>query len=230
MTTNLNKIKETAKQLLYAVPVEPIIIEEKIFPICSHPFTNSTTMVINKNFINITQNKRDFYKYIGDKINNAKDLGEIYRLINNPYKLTFFKYISNFLSEKDYANYLENVWISQENPNMDINCPPKESVKLFRKANKEYLMNKEDYEVYKNFPEEMVVYRGVGIGRTPAGLSWTVNLEKAEWFAHRFDTENEKGYIQKLTVKKENILAYFNTRGEDEVVVDIFKSPKIKRI
>ena len=44
------------------------------------------------------------------------------------------------------------------------------------------------------------------------------DLEKAKWFANRFNTETKKGYVQVGIAKKEHVLAYFNTRGEDEIV------------
>ena len=35
-----------------------------------------------------------------------------------------------------------------------------------------------------------------------------------------FDTEKDKGYIQTAIAKKEDVLAYFNIRNEDEIVYD----------
>lgn len=132
----------------------------------------------------------------------------------------------NFQKTEKLDNLLPSsspdAWVTEENPNMDINCSLKESVQFFKKANKELLMEPKDYEVYKAFPETLTVYRGVAVGRIEKGLSWTANKETAEWFAHRFDNENEKGYVQSMTVSKKDILAYFNTRGEDEIVINIF--------
>lgn len=54
----------------------------------------------------------------------------------------------------------------------------------------------------------------------PDGLSWTENLSTAIWFASRFNTDKDKGYIQKAVIDKSRALAYFNTRDEDELVVD----------
>ena len=85
-------------------------------------------------------------------------------------------------------------------------------------------METEDYERYSGFDNDLVVYRGVGLKRVKNGLSWTTSLQKAEWFAHRFDAYGKQGYVQKLVVKdRKNILAYFSTRSEEEVVIDIFR-------
>lgn len=48
-------------------------------------------------------------------------------------------------------------------------------------------------------------------------LSWTLNREVAEWFAHRF---GQNGTVYEAQVKKENIYAVFLGRNEEEVIVD----------
>lgn len=63
----------------------------------------------------------------------------------------------------------------------------------------------------------------VAINRNPHGLSWTIDYSKAEWFAHRYDTDSEEGYILKADISRSNILAYFDSRGESEVVVNVFE-------
>lgn len=62
--------------------------------------------------------------------------------------------------------------------------------------------------------------------RNPHGLSWTTDYSKAEWFAHRYDTGSEEGYILKADISRSNILAYFDSRGESEVVVNVFELNK----
>lgn len=92
---------------------------------------------------------------------------------------------------------------------------------LFQKCKKEHLMCKEDYENYKKLPDKFIVYRGVAVGRNPHGLSWTLNLETAKWFANRFNNDKKTGYIEKAVVRKSDMFAYFNTRGEDEIVCNV---------
>ena len=48
-------------------------------------------------------------------------------------------------------------------------------------------------------------------------LSWTLDKEKAEWFAHRF---GEDGTVYQARIGKEHILAFFNARNESEVIID----------
>ena len=55
-------------------------------------------------------------------------------------------------------------------------------------------------------------------------MSWTLDYDKAEWFANRFGTD---GYILEATINKNDIVAFFDVRGESEVVVDYNKLKNI---
>ena len=70
-------------------------------------------------------------------------------------------------------------------------------------------MNEDELEYFINLPEEFVVYRGVSPGRKKNGLSWTKNKNKAEWFMHRFETNNEKGYLLSGIVLKKRCVSIF---------------------
>ena len=48
-------------------------------------------------------------------------------------------------------------------------------------------------------------------------LSWTLDRDTAEWFAHRF---GENGTVYGAQIHKSHIYAYFSGRNEDEVIVD----------
>ena len=221
METNLESIKETAKIFLHL----PIIKDKKLPPMLfvHHPFLSSSIVAIpsmDLEFIDLFESEeglKEYYKAMEEEIDNG-DLHKIYILIRKPYRLTFIKHCEPYLSEKDLAELFADAWVSSENPNQDAKCSISYLVKMFQKCNKKYLMQEEDYRVYESLPDVFNIYRGVAVGRNPQGLSWTQNLEKAKWFANRFNTETKKGYVQVGIAKKEHVLAYFNTRGEDEIV------------
>ena len=224
METNLSKIKEQAKLFLHL----PIQYDTNFSPILfvHHPFISSCIVSIGREMINIVDNPeklKEYQKAMEEAIDEG-DLCGIYMLIRKPYRLTFLKYCEHYLSEKDLAEYFADAWVSSENPNQDANCSISYLTKMFKKCNKKYLMTEEDYAVYESLPDTLTLYRGVSVGRNPKGLSWTQNIKTAEWFAHRFDKPDKKGYIQVTTAKKSDILAYFNTRGEDEIVYNGNKS------
>lgn len=218
METNLNKIKETAKLFLHL----PIQYDEVISPLLHvyHPFIHSCVLYIDGEYFDIISNPEklnDYIKYMEKQIDDS-DLVKVYMLVKKAYRLSFLKYCEPYLSEKDLAEYFADAWVSSENPNQDANCPIHYLVKMFKKCDKKHLMTEEDYKVYESLPDIFPIYRGVAVGRNPKGLSWTQNKKTAQWFAHRFDKKDKKGYTQKAMAKKEDVLAYFNTRGEDEIV------------
>ena len=222
--TNLQKIRE-ATELLLLVPFS--VIEDIPFFV-SHPIFNITTVYLkhcgDKRYYNLLD-ADDYHIIVNDyreRIMNASVLG-CYMMMRTPYKLTWLKYCEEYLSEKDLAKYLAYSWVEEENPNQDANCPISYLVKLFKKCNKQYLMTEEDYKIYQNLSDEITVYRGVAVNRNPNGLSWTQNLKTAQWFANRFNTETNKGYVQTAIVSKSKVLAYFNTRNEDEIVCRVPK-------
>ena len=65
----------------------------------------------------------------------------------------------------------------------------------------------------------VTVYRGVTSynAKNVKALSWTLNRDTAEWFAHRFD---EHGTVYEAQILKEHICAVFLGRNEAEVIVD----------
>ena len=214
MKTNIENVRRLAIAFLDED------IRETEFPfIIDHPiFENPHVLIPNGEMYNLLEEKdlRTVRGIYTDLINKSSVM-EVYLLIRPPYKLAFVKYAKEYLSGKDFAELLADAWTMAENPNDDINVSLSEAVELFKAADKKYLMDKTEYAFYKKLPEVVTAYRGVGVGRNPKGLSWTLDYDKAEWFANRW---GKKGYIQKAEVKKEYILAYFASRNEEEIVCE----------
>ncbi len=208
----INKIREVAKTFLYL----DIQIDDKFLFVIHHPFFNSPMYYCNNQILNITDTKdlQTAQHYISDLIDKA-DIHRLFILIQTKYHLLFFKYINQYLDEKEFAEFLAYVWVNSENPNQDVNVSLTEIKEWFKKANKLYLMNKEDYEYYNSLPDTLTIYRGVANNRNPKGISYTDKKETAEWFMNRFGND---GYLIEKEVDKKNIAAYFNTRNEDELV------------
>lgn len=220
--TNVEEIREITKLLLLVEPEPVAIMPFFVY----HPIFESVMVAIKENdenkFCNL--NIPDEYDMIIDnysKLIDTLSVMKCYILVRTAYKLTWVKYCKDFLSEKDFGEFLSMAWVDEENPNQDVNCSITYLTGLFQKCKKEHLMCKEDYENYKKLPDKFIVYRGVAVGRNPHGLSWTLNLETAQWFANRFNNDKETGYIEKAVVRKSDVFAYFNTRGEDEIVCNV---------
>lgn len=237
MNTDLNKIKEATKGLARSVMPTPtdfgFIV---IHPFVDSPIYMEKYMKLGLGSINVENIdalpkeinllNKDTYKEWCDGfcklIDSARNVAEVYMRWRTPYKLLFMDFCGEYLNPKAYAEYLNDAWVTEDNPNMDANIPIEKSLEWFKEANKKYLMTEEDYEKYLSFPDEFTVYRGVGKKRVKYGLSWTDDIEKAKWFQHRWGASNEETCLLKATIKKEHLVAYLNTRGEKECLVDVF--------
>lgn len=224
--TNLKEVKDTTKTLFLSVPVTPH--KEFGVLVATHPFTSTGVVPkvtsdgkVCNGFWHIAENKEDYEAWkcwCFNMIDKAKDIYGLCAQINKPWRLTFLKFNRNHIDPDTFSALLSSCWVESENPNDDKNVSIRTLTSWFKKANKRVLMTEEDYAVWEALPSEFEVYRGVCKGHVDYGMSWTRNLKTARWFADRW---NSHGYILKATIKKEHALAYFNTRNEDEILVDV---------
>ena len=74
-------------------------------------------------------------------------------------------------------------------------------------------------------PSTLTLWRGA-LPEFSFGMSWSIDRERATWFARRFDNanrENIKGALYEITVPSSLILGRFDERGESEFVVDLMQ-------
>lgn len=221
--TDLPKVKATARSLLltdiHETEFSPVIV--------SHPFTDSGFVAAPSvdgeiGLLNITENDADqrwWREYMGKVIDKAKSAYEIYMMITKPYGLTFLKYTAQDLSQEDLSNILASTWTRAEAPNMDVNVSKAKLLSFFKQADPSVLMEQDEYIQFKMLDDPVTVYRGVTEhnAKNVKALSWTLNRETAEWFAHRF---GENGTVYEAQIPKAHIYAFFNCRNESEVIVD----------
>lgn len=217
METNLEKCKEVALDYLHS----------KIYPtklpfFVTHPFFKSTIFPYKDSFIDINENeeaKNEIMAKYELQIGETKDIDSIFFMMCNQYRMQYFSHIKQWLSEKDFGSLLAYSWVNDENANNNSVVDIEDILYYFKKAQKIYLMNEEELEKYKKLPQKITVYRGVTDHNrdNDKALSWTLSKKKAEWFAHRFD---EEGDVIEKEIDKKDIYAYFNSRNEDEVIVD----------
>lgn len=140
-------------------------------------------------------------------------------MVNKTYALTLLKHAEPYLSEQDFGQILSTAWMLSEAPHNDPNLSKQQLASMFRSVSPEYLMDEEELRQYRALEDTVTVYRGVTPynRRNVKGLSWTLDRERAEWFAHRFC---EDGTVYTAQISKEYIFAIFNGRNEAEVVVD----------
>jgi len=83
----------------------------------------------------------------------------------------------------------------------------------------EGLMKDEERKRLAGLPERVEVFRGVNAWNHFSGLSWTLDRERAEWFGARLVTDEGAGVTIAARVLRKRIIAVFDERGEDEVLV-----------
>lgn len=163
-------------------------------------------------------------EYLGRK----DSLFGVFLMIRKPDRFNVLYIIKDLLEEKEFNDLLSATWIGTEFPYMYgvrfLNG-------LFKRSKPELLMNKEELEYYNYIPDFITVYRGIqnlgGKKKTVRGLSWTLNKQKAVWFANRF---HGKGDLYKAMIKKKDIYCYFSGRKEDEIVLNPYCLKTVERI
>lgn len=86
------------------------------------------------------------------------------------------------------------------------------------------LMMPGELQALAALPEVIPIYRG---GRSAAGLSWTVDKRKARWFATRWSQSHK---LYSAAVEKKHVIAYFEARGEKEIVVERRRLRNVKEL
>ena len=232
--TDLNKVKEMAIAFLHLTPT----VDETFPFFVMHPFfENRISVLPNKNNNKVFQTF-DIFKepekyntlleHVGHRIRACKNVCSIFFMFRKSYRLVFFKYTKQYLSEKDFAEMLKFCWATCESPMNDANVTKKEIVCWFTNANKRFLMNKEEKKIRKSLPQMVEIFRGTRSAAYELGISWTLSREKAEWFAKRFSDYNNEFHVYSYWIDKKDILCYINERNEQEVIVDYNKLKKFR--
>ena len=149
-TTQLDRVKETAITFLHIEP-EPI---EGFEIFVSHPILESSVTYLSTgkmfDIFEDTDSYEQWLKEMENIIRTRPTVDAVFMLIRKAYKLTFFKYVAEYLSDKDFGRLLRNAWTGVEFPSDNTNTSPKERILWFTKAKPEYLMDEEDYIKWKN--------------------------------------------------------------------------------
>ena len=195
--------------------------------VVKHPFTDSGLVGIRNedgslsagNLLDDPGALHSWRENVRQQINEAETAAGLLLLVTKPYRLGYLKLAAPYLCEQDAALFLSYAWISTESPNDDPNLSKRSLLAMFRSIDPQMLMDEEERGLFQSLDDVVTVYRGVTSynAQNVKALSWTLNREVAEWFAHRF---GQNGTVYEAQVKKENIYAVFLGRNEEEVIVD----------
>lgn len=212
MRTNLDVVKDKAIQLIYLEPQKA-----EGFNVCQHPYISTpviNSIDTNRPF-NIFQDAEEYHRWqeqFKEEIISRKNVYSVFSLIRPAYKMTFFKYINQYLSDKDFAETLAVSWAAHGGTEI----PEAELESWFKKADKQYLMSKREQKKFNELPEQVAIYRGVS-PQYKYGLSWTLDKKVALWYADKY--KRKEACVYECIVNRKDILCYFDTRNEAEIIM-----------
>lgn len=142
------------------------------------------------------------------------------------YRLSGFLQIEALLTDHDYWPMLRDVWLHS-----DIMLKNKDTwLRLLRSKRKDrqLLMTEADNIKFAAKGDPLTIYRGFASARSMDGISWTLDPERAKWFAlyacdprRRFmGARGRSPSVVSGTCLKSDVLAFFSQREEEEIVID----------
>jgi hypothetical protein len=184
----------------------------EMFPMLRHPliyyvpYSPMFNALINKQY---TYKKESLEKSLKNK-----NYSSYVFIHERPYRFNAFKKIQNLLTDEEYWDLLNNIWTDSENIWQNI----KEWKILLsnRPKTKHLFMSADDKKAFNKLPDTITVYRGYVPRKNKSGLSYTIDKQRAEWFAKRF---HKNGKVIEKVVKKSEVFGYTNARGEQEIII-----------
>jgi len=153
------------------------------------------------------------------------------------YRLDAFVGVMEELDDKDYWELLANIWSDSENIHQNF-LMWRDCLEAEDRSSRELFMSEEDRVrlAELHLAETVTIFRGYCVSEGREGMSWTLDHDRAAWFASRFAGAIERSdccEVAHATIKAENIIAFVSARGEDEIValpedVQVFKIETIK--
>jgi len=228
--------------------------DDGVMPMIRHPLVFS---VPHNDLFNAHMNKALKSKQaLLQRAKDEKDWNRYIFLHERPYRLfalnrAILEQGGLKISSLEFCEALRDVWIDTEFPTdqnlawcslLGFACLdpyPNQLESPHRVATG--MMTAEELDWLYQAPDVLTIYRGFTQVENPHGefeddgLSWTLDYEKAKWFARRFvkqnvnedgtlkwfarDSENEIPYVAHATISKEDIIAYITARGESEIII-----------
>jgi len=143
--------------------------------------------------------------------------GSYIALHERPYRLHAFVEISYELDDPTYWEMVGDWWTDSENIHQNFD----DWLDLWSadRLDRDLAMDEEERAALAAMPEVLTIYRGYQHSASKLGMSWTLDQQRAEWFAQRFRRSGHDAWVATAKVYLTDVLAYFTGRGEAEIVV-----------
>ena len=179
--------------------------------------------------------KINFKKQELDKAIEQQNWDKVFMLVEKPFRLNWLEEnIDLIKDDKQYYNFLKDAYMMTEFPMNGFSNYRDLLHLLYAKDNPKLMMDKEELKLLNSLPNEVKIWRGVKVDDVldddNIGLSFTLNKDKAIWFAERFAQAGvSQAILIEAVVKRDDILSIFLNRDEEEVIVNP-EDIKIKEI
>lgn len=132
-------------------------------------------------------------------------------------RLTYFAKNNHVLMfDNDYWNVLGTIW--KGDGSVDIQDAFVELLRNPARRNKHKIMKTNERREYAKLPKVVTAYRACGhIDEIGTSISWSLDKR----FVERYAESTGRAIIATQDFKKSEIFAYFNRRGESEILVRI---------
>lgn len=182
-----------------------------------HPLVNT---VMHAEAFNALTNRQYEYK----KISIARALadrewGSYTFLHERPWRLNAFIQIMDNVGSDTYWHLLGQVWVDSEN--IRETAEVWETMLKSKRPQRASIMTLEERQALMAMPEILDVWQGC-TAEQDDGWSWTLDHDKAIWFAERFasfEGPEAEPVVRRGMVSKRKVLAYFDRRNESEILV-----------
>lgn len=177
-----------------------------VFSIMHHPQMNA---LVNQQF----RHK----KAAAEKALAEKNWMQWVGLHERPYRLTALMEVEDQIeSEEDFWPIARWVWCDSEN----LHEMESIWIEIFKdRPHTDLMMDVEDKDTFDALEDQVTIFRGFNSFDRESGLSWTLDREKAEWFAHRRTRPGLiNPHVATATIERDSIIAYLGFRGESEVI------------
>lgn len=154
--------------------------------------------------------------------NERKAIDSLLILVDSGVKLEFFSTFSTFLTDQGYwyglgKAYVGSDWLGRYPADW------KKSLFTASRPQRELLMNSSDLAKFNALPNSCTIYRSVSRREERSGeygISWSLSRTVAEFFAFNYvrRTRSETMSVKEIAVQRKEIVAYFDTRAEREII------------
>lgn len=157
--------------------------------------------------------------------------GSFVWLHERPYRLNAFYLLKGRITDPtEYWNLLATIWSDSENIQ---ECLDEWETVLFDTPfinERDAMMDSDERKVLADLPEVVTVYRGCRQEENEDGFSWTLDRDRAAWFARRWHGDQTGDPIVLVgEIHKDEIVAYLDHRNEREIIAH-FDNVKVTRV